>query len=252
MPPSDGERVDQERTPATGRGAVRSKRICWWMTIEEHMRYVEGVLTPERGWFHPIDRRIQQTPGLDNERILQMELLDDGTVTTMYELSGDREVIEFAAEHIPELITYQISPVEDRIITYAHLESNEMLTGLLDIVHTYRIIPDFPIGYVGDGAVRLTVVGSEEQIRAAMEAIPDGITVELEKFGDYAPEGERLLGRLTERQREVAEIAVEMGYYDTPRQVTYEDIGEQVGVAPGTIGEILRKVESQLLNALLG
>jgi predicted DNA binding protein len=50
----------------------------------------------------------------------------------------------------------------------------------------------------------------------------------------------------------VAEIAVEMGYYDTPRQVTYDDIAAEVDVAPGTVGEILRKVESRLLNALLG
>ncbi|MFB6143517.1 MAG: helix-turn-helix domain-containing protein [Halorientalis sp.] len=214
------------------------------------MRYVEGLLTPDRGWFHPIERRIQEAPGIQNERILQMELLADGTVTTMYEMSGDREVIEFAAEHIPELITYQISSTEDRILTFGHLESNEMLTGLLELPHQYQIVPDFPIEFVGDGSIRLTIVGDEEQIRQAMGAVPDGISVELEKLGDYAPETERLLTRLTDRQREVAEIAVEMGYYDTPRQVTYDDIADEVDVAPGTVGEILRKVESRLLNAL--
>ncbi|AQL41949.1 hypothetical protein BV210_04115 [Halorientalis sp. IM1011] len=216
------------------------------------MRYVEGLLTPERGWIHPIERRIQQAPGIKNERILQMELLDDGTVTTMYELSGDREVIEFAAEYVPELITYQVSPMQDRIITYAHLESNEMLTGLLELPHTYQIVPDFPIEFASNGGIKLTIVGDEDQIREAMDAVPDGISVELQKLGDYAPENERLLSRLTDRQREVAEIAVDMGYYDTPRQVTYDDIAEEVEVAPGTVGEILRKVESRLLNALLG
>lgn len=216
------------------------------------MRYVEGLLVPDRGWFHPIERRIQKAPGIENERILQMELLEDGTVTTMYELSGDREIVEFAAEHMPELITYQISPMQDRIITYAHLEANDMLRELLEIPHKFEIIPDFPIEFTRDGAVRLTIVGGEEQIREAMAAVPDGITVELEKLGSYEPEGERLLTRLTDRQREVAEIAVEMGYYDTPRKVTYDDIAEAVEVAPGTVGEILRKVESRLLNALLG
>ncbi len=216
------------------------------------MRYVEGQLTPDRGWFHPIERRIQQAPGIENERILQMQLLDDGTVTTMYELSGDREVIEFAAEHMPELITYQISPMQNRIITYAHVEANEMLRGLLEIPQKFEVVPDFPIEFVGDGSIRLTIVGDEEQIRQAMSAVPEGITVELEKLGDYAPENERLLTRLTDRQREVAQIAVEMGYYDTPRKVTYDDIADEVNVAPGTVGEILRKVESRLLNALLG
>jgi len=216
------------------------------------MRYVEGQLTPDRGWFHPIERGIQRAQGIENERILQMELLDDGTVTTMYELSGDREVIEYAAEHIPELITYQISPMQDRIITYAHVESNDMLTGLLEIPHQYEVVPDFPITFVGDGSIRLTVVGDEEQIRQALDAVPEGIAVELEKLGDYVPKSDRLLTRLTDRQREIAEIAVEMGYYDTPRKVTYDDIAEEVEVAPGTVGEILRKVESRLLNALLG
>lgn len=216
------------------------------------MRYVEGLLTPQRGWFHPIERRIRDTPGVENERILQMQLLEDGTVTTMYELSGDRELVEFAAEHMPELITYQLSPMQDRIVTYAHLEPNEMLRGLLEIPLRYKIVPDFPIEFVAGDSVRLTIVGDETQIREAMDAVPDGIDIELEKLGDYAPENERLLSRLTERQREVAGIAVEMGYYDTPRKVTYDDIAEEVEVAPGTVGEILRKVESRLLNALLG
>lgn len=214
------------------------------------MRYVEGLLTPERGWFHPIERRIQQAPGIKNERILQMELLEDGTVTTMYEMSGDRDIVEFAAEHIPELITYQISAMDDRILTFAHVESNEMLTGLLELPHQYQIVPDFPIEFAGNGSIRMTIVGDEEQIRESMAAVPEGISVELEKLGDYAPENERLLSRLTDRQREVAEIAVDMGYYDTPRKVTYDDIAEEVDVAPGTVGEILRKVESRLLNAL--
>lgn len=216
------------------------------------MRYVEGILTPDRGWFHPIERRIKETPGVQNERILQMQLLDNGTVTTLYELSGDRELIEIAAEHIPELIAYEVSPMADRIVTYAHLESNDMLTELLEIPLEYRIVPDFPIEFAGDGSIRLTIVGDETQIRAGMDAVPEDIHVELVKLGDYAPENERLLTRLTDRQREVAEIAVGMGYYDTPRKVTYDDIADEVEVAPGTVGEILRKVESQLLNALLG
>jgi hypothetical protein len=214
------------------------------------MRYVEGLLIPDRGWFHPIERRINEAQGIDNERILQMQLLDDGTATTMYELSGSREVVEMAAEHMPELINYQISPVEDRIITFAHFEPNDMLRALLQIPQHHEIVPDFPIEFVAGGGIRLRIVGTEDRIRDAMAAVPEAIAVELEKLGDYAPENERLLGQLTDRQREVAALAVEMGYYDTPRKVTYDDIADEVDVAPGTVGEILRKVESRLLNTL--
>jgi predicted DNA binding protein len=153
---------------------------------------------------------------------------------------------------MPELISYQISPMDDRIVTYAHVESNEILTSLLELPQQYQIVPDFPIEFMGDGAIKLTVVGAEDQIRESMNALPGGVDVELQKLGSYEPESERLLTRLTDRQREVAEIAVAMGYYDTPRKVTYDDIAEEVDVAPGTVGEILRKVESRLLNALLG
>jgi len=214
------------------------------------MRYVEGLLTPDRGWFHPIERRIQQAPGVENERVLQMDLMEDGTVTMMYELSGDKETVEFAAEHMPELVDYQISPMDERIVTYAHVESTELLTALLEIPKAYQIVVDFPIEFAGNGAVRLRVVGDEEQIRESMNNLPDGVDVQLEKLGNYEPESERILSRLTDRQREVAAIAVEMGYYDTPRKVTYDDIADEVDVAPGTVGEILRKVESRLLNAL--
>jgi predicted DNA binding protein len=37
---------------------------------------------------------------------------------------------------------------------------------------------------------------------------------------------------------------VELGYYETPREATLEDLGAALGVDPGTVGRHLRAVES--------
>ncbi|WP_449271516.1 helix-turn-helix domain-containing protein [Haloferax volcanii] len=59
-----------------------------------------------------------------------------------------------------------------------------------------------------------------------------------------------IISLLTERQVEVLTLAVEEGYYETPRGTTHEKIATQIGVATTTVSEHLRKVEQRVFSAL--
>jgi predicted DNA binding protein len=59
------------------------------------------------------------------------------------------------------------------------------------------------------------LVGTEEDLYAAVATITDAIELELERIGPYAPAGG--VERLTDRQREAITAAVAAGYYETPR-----------------------------------
>ncbi|WP_436911384.1 helix-turn-helix domain-containing protein [Halosimplex marinum] len=58
---------------------------------------------------------------------------------------------------------------------------------------------------------------------------------------------------LTDKQREVLVLAYERGYFDTPRAVTMEDLGDELGVTQQAVASRLRRgIEAILGTALEG
>jgi predicted DNA binding protein len=72
---------------------------------------------------------------------------------------------------------------------------------------------------------------------------PDTISVKAIKNG-AAKEGDFL----TEKQREVLELAVRRGYYDSGSEVTLKQLAGDLGVARSTIGEHLKRAESEVVK----
>lgn len=86
----------------------------------------------------------------------------------------------------------------------------------------------------------------------ALEDAPESVGVSAEESGEYTPAETDVLSLLTGRQREVFETAVEMGYYEIPREVNQRDLAAELDLAPSTVDEHLRKAESRMLSAVLG
>lgn len=61
---------------------------------------------------------------------------------------------------------------------------------------------------------------------------------------------ESVLGSLTPRQHEALLLAYVNGFYDWPREITGEELAEEMGVAPPTLHEHLRSAERKLLSLL--
>lgn len=56
--------------------------------------------------------------------------------------------------------------------------------------------------------------------------------------------------RLTDRQQEVLSIAHERGYYEWPRQVTQEELAEELGISAPTLTQHLRAAEQKLITLI--
>ncbi|KOX92308.1 helix-turn-helix domain-containing protein [Haloarcula rubripromontorii] len=54
--------------------------------------------------------------------------------------------------------------------------------------------------------------------------------------------------QLSDRQRDVFELARKRGYYDYPREVSGSELADELGIAKTTLHEHLRKVEATLLG----
>jgi len=66
--------------------------------------------------------------------------------------------------------------------------------------------------------------------------------------GNTAARADGLIARLTERQQEVFEAALAVGYYANPRDGTHADVTERVGCSASTAGEHLRKIAARVFS----
>jgi hypothetical protein len=155
---------------------------------------------------------------LDGERLSSFEAVD------RWEFIAERDgayryLIEVTAPDLSEEIA---DPVDD-------------LVGTCDPTMTDR---GATVELVGD---QRTISETLREYEAA------GVSPELAKLGDY--EGtERALDALTERQREVVQVAYEMGFYDVPRQVSTDDVAAELDVDSSTVAEHLQRAERNLLR----
>ncbi|MFB6295609.1 MAG: helix-turn-helix domain-containing protein [Halobacteriales archaeon] len=53
---------------------------------------------------------------------------------------------------------------------------------------------------------------------------------------------------LTDRQRRLVETAVELGYYDTPRECSLTDLADDLGIAKSTCSETLHRAEGKIIK----
>jgi predicted DNA binding protein len=215
------------------------------------MRFVEFVIDPNDGGLHPTDKRIADHPDLERELVHNINLLADGTASALYQLQGDLEEARAIVDDTDDVYSYTVSQTRDSIHAYVQFEPTEALRALLELPKTYGIIPDFPFEFVSQGGIKLSVVGEYDEIRNAVAEVPSSFSLHLTSTGVYRPTAERLFAELTERQQTTLKAAVEAGYYEDSREATYKDIAAILDRTDGTVGEHLRKVESNVMKDLV-
>lgn len=104
---------------------------------------------------------------------------------------------------------------------------------------------------VVDRGLLLSLVGSQETIRAVLRNFEDaGVVPELHRLGDYDG-GQRTLDALTDRQLEVLQTAYELGFYEVPREATIDDVAAEIDVDGATVSEHLQRAERNVLSQQL-
>lgn len=96
----------------------------------------------------------------------------------------------------------------------------------------------------------LSIVGGAAAIQAAIDGIPEPIDVDVREIGGFARAGGPG-SLLSDGQRETAERALELGYYEFPRRATLEDVAEDIGRAKSTAREHLHKTEAKVVPSVL-
>jgi predicted DNA binding protein len=217
------------------------------------MRYLTVAVEADGdGAFHPLGRQLSEEPTIERRAIHRVELLADDTVVLFAEASGDQERYREIMDASPHVIDY-LTAGTDRWVAVSQFEPTDAVRRALELQRDSPLVVDTPIRFTADDRLKVTYLGTDEAFRALYEYVADAdyVTAEVLETGTYEADESSFERLLTARQEEVLSAAVDLGYYDDPRRASLEDVGDAVGIAPGTVGEHLRKVESRVFGELV-
>lgn len=215
------------------------------------MRYASGVLVWDDAELHPLETAIEADPTVTIETTHQINRVGEQFVE-LSEFSGDMATLERLLAAEASVNDFAVTP--ETGLAYLEYEQSSSMTQLFTILTAYSLILVPPVEYTDEyeeRGVRLTVVGTESAITRISADLPSEIDLYPERVGEYVPERGRVEDLLTDRQRDVFETAVRLGYYEVPREATHEEIAAEVGRAPATVSEQLQRIEANLLPRYL-
>lgn len=214
------------------------------------MRAVTFVLTPSDD-SHPVYRMFETEPAVTKERIYHLNVLQDGTMVLVGRISGDIPLVERMIARADYIRDFSLSDDGDGgTLVYIHSNPPPSIEHFLQLPRTHGVFFDFPLEGTTDGHFRVTMIGeTNEVLQSALADIPSELEVEVERIGPPPMEPGGLNRILTDRQSQVLEVALELGYYDVPRNATHQDIADRMDLSVGTVGEHLQKIEARVIGA---
>ncbi|WP_267643679.1 helix-turn-helix domain-containing protein [Haloarchaeobius amylolyticus] len=199
---------------------------------------------------HIAYRMFDPDSAFEREEIYHLNVLADGSVVLLGRVRGDLEVVRRLLDEEADVLGYSISQADGRSgLAYVHARPPPEMKEFLQLPRTHEVLFDFPLESTSDGRLEVVMIGETNAVlQEALAAIPGELAVRVERIGPYPDPREQVVSLLTDRQREVLDVALDLGYYDIPRQATHRDIADQLGLSVGTVSEHLQKVESTVFG----
>ncbi|RQH01917.1 helix-turn-helix domain-containing protein [Natrarchaeobius oligotrophus] len=166
-------------------------------------------------------------------------------------LRGDYRRFEAELESSETADEYELLPIGDREC-HCFLEG-EVAAAARTLFENFTrgsLLTIPPIACNDDGTNTFSIVGTDADIQAAVDGVPDEVGVTIEAVGGRSVAPESAIGRLSPRQRAAVEAALELGYYAVPREATIEDVARELECSTATAGEHLQKAEAAVLHDL--
>jgi predicted DNA binding protein len=215
------------------------------------VKRVRITLDPPEIALPPIYERM--TRGADLEAVwIENWNVSDPPTTFLLRFRGDYERFADVLAADDAVAEFETFPIDDReAYCYMTGEVDPASRALFENFTRGSLLTVPPVVCHGDGSSTFTVVGTDSDVQAAVDEVPEGAGVSVERVGGTRVAPDSGLDRLSARQREALATAVALGYYDQPRGATSEDVAAELGCATATAAEHLRKAEATLVRGAL-
>jgi predicted DNA binding protein len=136
----------------------------------------------------------------------------------------------------------------------AYLTSDVSENCVCPVFEAHDCIPEIREVRSGTLVVSLTVPRREvlREILTDLRAVDATVSVEwLVNGGDSGSVTEIDASAITDKQREAMEIALELGYYESPRETDLGELADELGISKSAVSQRLNAAETKLATAFL-
>jgi predicted DNA binding protein len=217
------------------------------------MRHLQLGLAGSETILHPLARTLTDDSMFTDARMMQWSATrDPDRATVLLYLHGDLDAFERKLKQTELVLDYSFSKLDSgRGYVLLHSEPHPTEWRLFDIVNHEPIIPVFPFPYHADGSITIHVIGPLERLQAVVESAPPGSKRRSNASARTIWVKTQFRPPLADRQLEALAIALEIGYFEIPRNATRKDVADHLGCAPSTASEHLRKAERNVLETYI-
>ncbi|EMA15568.1 bacterio-opsin activator [Haloarcula sp. JP-Z28] len=217
------------------------------------MKYVTLSLWMAPEVRHSMHQFVVEHDGYEASYLLRGNDIGSDLQTLLFHVDGfPPEPYRVALEQAETVREYAISTCPDETF-FLYVQDSPSATGhdLVDALTRAGLVIVSPVAYRTDGTVGLTLVGPGGTVQQAVETVPDGVSVDVREVGEYDSRRLDTGAALTDRQFEAVAAAVDCGYYGDTREGGVDDVADELGCAPGTAAEHLRKAEARVMADIL-
>jgi len=214
------------------------------------MKQLEITTTMETDLLPHFYQVVSAAPAIEELRVLDWNLAADDVGTLVYAIDGDPKLFRDAAAETDGVEGVACASV-DGPVSYALVDARPAAVPFFNefMRATARagLVVRKPLVY-RDNRSYGYALGDPAALQAAIDGTPPGVDLQIERIGQFPTVFDEPTSRLSDRQRETVEAALELGYYDQPRGSTHEDIAAALGCAPSTVTTHLQKAEAKLVR----
>ncbi len=217
------------------------------------MKRVRITLSPPNAYLPPVYRLLTQQATYLSEVYIVNWNVTEPPVGFLLLVRGAYERLGDELETAENVRDFELFPNGDEE-AYCFLAADGITAGraLFENFTREDILTVPPIECHDDGSSTFTLVGTDAAIQAAVEGVPEGVTVTIDAVGTGRVAANDPSRSLSPRQRETVQAALRVGYYDVPREATTADVADEIGCATATASEHLRRAERRVLSSLFG
>lgn len=216
------------------------------------MRSVRLSIEPPEELRHPMHRFVERSDAIDRERLLYANAFGDDRIRLLFHVEGDPEAYTAALDETDVVASYEVAPRDGESFHVLVQEPwPDAVEPVVSLLRSAAVVPIPPVEFTSEGALGVTLVGTEDGIRRVLDRIPEPVAVEIERLGPYEEPVTFGSASLTTRQREAVAVAVEQGYYAVPREGSVADVADELGCAPSTASNHLRKAEATIMSQVV-
>lgn len=216
------------------------------------MKYLQIAVREPPDVRNPMHTFLIESDDLELAQLWNWNTATEGVDVILFRIVGREETYTAALEEVPFVQAYETARIdEESFYVYIEHETREADHRFREPFLDQRVLTIPPIEYAGDGLTRMEVVGRAADVQSVVDGFGPAFEVQVDRIGAYEWGVSAFDSLLTDRQREALSVAVDLGYFDVPRTASVEAVADELGCAPSTASNHLRKAQSRLARRVV-